>query len=105
MSDSFPTLRELRVHPVRVPIAEPHGTASGVITESPLVLTDVVTNSGITGHSIVFTYTTAALKPTADGWNPILAHPLRIERGIEQLSESIDAGVERDEAAVQRHSE
>jgi mandelate racemase len=45
---------------------EPHRTASGTVTESPLVLTDVITDEGITGHSIVFTYTAAALQPTAD---------------------------------------
>ena len=33
--------------------------------ESPLVLTDVVTSDGQAGHSIIFTYTTAALEPTA----------------------------------------
>jgi mandelate racemase len=48
-----------------VPMTEPHQTASGVITESPLILTDVVTDTGISGHSIVFTYTPSALKPTA----------------------------------------
>jgi mandelate racemase len=47
-------------------MTEPHRTASGVITESPLVLTDVVTDAGVIGHSIVFTYTPAALKPTAE---------------------------------------
>jgi mandelate racemase len=36
------------------------------VTESPLVLTDVVTDQGVVGHGIVFTYTAAALKPTAD---------------------------------------
>jgi mandelate racemase len=46
-------------------MTEPHRTASGVVSESPLVLTDVVTNAGIVGHSIVFTYTSAALEPTA----------------------------------------
>jgi mandelate racemase len=45
---------------------EPHRTASGAITESPLVLTDVITDDGIVGHSIVFTYTAAALQPTAE---------------------------------------
>jgi mandelate racemase len=47
-------------------MTEPHRTASGVITESPLVLTDVVTDTGVRGHSMIFTYTPAALKPTAD---------------------------------------
>jgi mandelate racemase len=64
--DSSPTIQEFRVRAVRVPMTEPHQTASGVITESPLVLTDVITNTRISGHSIVFTYTPAALKPTAE---------------------------------------
>ena len=58
-------IKGFRVRAVKVPMAEPHQTTSGVITESPLVLTDVITEAGITGHSIVFTYTPAALKPTA----------------------------------------
>jgi mandelate racemase len=53
------------VRTVRVPMREPHATASGIITESPLVLTDVITDKGIVGHSIVFTYTAVALEPTA----------------------------------------
>lgn len=64
--DSSPTIREFRVRAVRVPMTEPHRTASGVITESPLVLTDIITDTGISGRSIVFTYTPAALKPTAE---------------------------------------
>ena len=59
-------IKHVRVRPVKVPMTEPHRTASGVITESPLVLTDVVTDTGVSGHSMVFTYTPAALKPTAD---------------------------------------
>jgi mandelate racemase len=61
-----PVIRELRVRAVRVPMAEPHRTASGVVTESPLVLVDAVVDGGVTGHGIVFTYTSAALKPVAD---------------------------------------
>lgn len=64
--DSSPTIQEFRVRAVRVPMTEPHRTATGVITESPLVLTDVITDAGISGHSMVFTYTPAALKPTAE---------------------------------------
>jgi mandelate racemase len=45
---------------------EPHRTASGVITESPLVLIDVITSDEVAGHSIVFTFTTAALQPLAE---------------------------------------
>ena len=70
------TVSALRVRAVRVPLDPPHRTASGVITESPLVLTDVLTDAGVTGHSMVFTYTSAALKPTADlikNFEPLVA--------------------------------
>jgi mandelate racemase len=58
-------IRSIAARPVRVPMT-PHQTASGTVTESPLVLTDITTDDGVVGHSIVFTYTAAALKPTAD---------------------------------------
>ncbi len=60
------TVNELRVRTVRVPMREPHRTASGIVADSPLVLTDILTSDGAIGHSIVFTYTAAALGPTAD---------------------------------------
>jgi len=47
-------------------MAHPHQTAGGTVSESPLVLTDITTEDGVVGHSVVFTYTAAALKPTAD---------------------------------------
>ncbi|HLX44615.1 MAG TPA: enolase C-terminal domain-like protein [Bryobacteraceae bacterium] len=59
-------VRSLRVRAVRVPMDQPHRTAGGMISESPLVLCDITTDEGVTGHSITFTYTVAALKPTAD---------------------------------------
>jgi mandelate racemase len=66
LRDASQTIKEFRVRAVRVPMTAPHRTASGVITESPLVLTDVITDTGISGHSMVFTYTPAALKSTAE---------------------------------------
>lgn len=60
------TIREVRVRPVVIPMREPHRTASGVVNESPLVLTDVFADDGTVGHSMIFTYTRAALAPTAD---------------------------------------
>jgi mandelate racemase len=59
-------IRECKVRAVCVPLANPHRTSSGIITESPLVLTDLFTESGGAGHSILFTYTRAALKPAAE---------------------------------------
>jgi mandelate racemase len=61
-----PSIASLTTRAVRVPLPEPHITASGTIAESPLVLTDVRCSDGSLGRSIVFTYTPAALKPTAD---------------------------------------
>lgn len=61
-----PRIQSLRVRAVRVPMAEPHRTAGGVIAESPLVLTDLITDAGSVGRSMVFTYTATALKPTAE---------------------------------------
>jgi mandelate racemase len=62
----MPVVRELRVRAVRVPMQEPHRTASGVVTESPLVLVDAIVDGGIAGHGIVFTYTATVLRPVAD---------------------------------------
>jgi mandelate racemase len=59
-------LEALRVRALRVPMKDPHRTASGVVSESPLVLTDAITDDGVVGHSVVFTYTPAALKPVAE---------------------------------------
>src|SRR5262245_51350183 len=64
--DSVPKIQGLRVRAVRVPMKHPHRSSAGIISESPLVLTDVITDEGVVGHSLVFTYTTAALGPTAE---------------------------------------
>jgi len=44
-----PAIRQWRVRTVRVPLAEPHNTASGTVAESPLVLTDVAI---VDGHHV-----------------------------------------------------
>jgi mandelate racemase len=64
--DSTATITGLRVRAVRAPMREPHRTASGVVAVSPLVLIDLLTDAGVQGHSIVFTYTPIALQPTGD---------------------------------------
>ncbi len=63
---SAPAVERLVVRAIRLPMRDPHQTASGVITESPLVLTDVVLDDGTVGHSLVFAYTPVALQPTAE---------------------------------------
>lgn len=59
-------IRTIEVRAVRVPLQHSHLTAGGTVSESPMVLTDITTEDGVVGHSVVFTYTAAALKPTAD---------------------------------------
>lgn len=86
-SNHQPTIKELRVRAVCVPMQQPHQTAGGVVSESPLVLTDIVTEDGCVGHSIVFTYTRAALKPTADlilGLEPLVIGRPLAPRALEQ---------------------
>jgi mandelate racemase len=84
-----PKISSLEVRRVRVPMPQPHRTASGVVSESPLVLTDVGLDSGLTGHSIVFTYTPAALNATSElvaALGPFLigadAAPLEVHRRL-----------------------
>lgn len=65
-TETTPRIQGLRVRPVCVPMRQPHNTASGAVSESPLVLVDVITDQGVAGHGLIFTYTRAALKPTAE---------------------------------------
>jgi mandelate racemase len=53
------------VRAVKVPMT-PHNTAAGSISISPLILLTVITDQGVKGNSITFTYTPAALKPAVD---------------------------------------
>jgi mandelate racemase len=57
-------------------MAEPHRTASGLVSESPLVLTDVTLDNGVVGHSLIFTYIVTALLPTValvQNFEPLVA--------------------------------
>ena len=86
-SESEVKIDQLTVQAVRVPMTEPHRTAGGVITESPLVLIDIRTDAGSVGRSIVFTYTAAALKPTAElvlGMAPLIEGETLAPAAIEQ---------------------
>jgi len=45
--------------------ARPTETAAGAMATTPLVLVDVLTDDGVTGHAYLRTYTSAALRPLA----------------------------------------
>jgi mandelate racemase len=59
------TISGLGARAVDVPVKPPLETASGIIGSAPLVLLDLLTEEGVTGHSYVFCYTPLALGPTA----------------------------------------
>ncbi|MEM9277572.1 MAG: enolase C-terminal domain-like protein [Pseudomonadota bacterium] len=55
-------IRSFDLHPVKVPVAEPHRTASGTVEVCPLVLISLHTDEGVTGNGIVFCYMDRFLK-------------------------------------------
>jgi mandelate racemase len=58
-------IRSLRARAVEVPMPKPVETAAGTLRTSPLVLIDVTTDEGVTGHAYVRTYTPVAMEPLA----------------------------------------
>ena len=57
------TISDIRARAVHVPLARPVRTASGGIDMSPLLLIDVHTRQGVSGHAYLFGYTPLTLKP------------------------------------------
>ena len=56
-------IRDIRARAVIAPLVRPVRTASGSLQVSPLILLDVQTEQGITGHAYLFGYTPVTLKP------------------------------------------
>jgi mandelate racemase len=70
------TIRSLTARAVIAPFARPLHTASGEIPAAPLLLIDIATDEGITGHAYLFGYTRVtlrALKALAEDVAPLLA--------------------------------
>ncbi|HTU68966.1 MAG TPA: enolase C-terminal domain-like protein [Candidatus Baltobacteraceae bacterium] len=57
------TLRSIGVRPVRVPLRRPVMTGAGLIESAPLVLIDLHTHEGVTGHAYVVCYVERLLAP------------------------------------------
>ena len=60
------TIRSLRARPVLAPIRRPPRSASGEIPSAALVLIDLETDQGITGHAYIFTFIKSMLKPAVE---------------------------------------
>jgi mandelate racemase len=63
MSQTTPIIRSVKARAVVAPISRPVKNAFGVIEAAPLVLIDVATDQGLTGHSYIFAYTKLTLAP------------------------------------------
>ena len=63
MSQAPLTIRNIRTRPVLIPIRRPPQSASGAIPVAPLVLVDLETHEGVTGHAYVFAFAPWALAP------------------------------------------
>lgn len=63
MSTAPLTIRSVKARAVVAPISRPVKNAFGVIEAAPLVLIDVETDQGVTGHSYIFAYARLTLKP------------------------------------------
>jgi mandelate racemase len=84
------TISGLRARAVDVPVQPPLETASAEIRSAPLVLVDLMTEQGITGHSYAFCVTPLALAPMArliSNLGPLIegdaVAPLEIERKLQ----------------------
>jgi mandelate racemase len=65
MIDVALTIRSVNVRSVVVPLARPVVTANGAVSNAPLVLVDIETNSGVTGRAYCFAYSSAFLPALA----------------------------------------
>ena len=63
MSKPVPAIRSVKARGLVVPLARPVKNAFGVIDAGPLVLIDVETDQGVTGHAYIFAYARLTLKP------------------------------------------
>jgi mandelate racemase len=85
------TIERLRVRPVNVPMRTPLRTAGGLVPSAPLVLIDLETAEGVTGHAYLFVYTPLALAPVAQllaGLSDVIASeplvPLDVNAKLQQ---------------------
>jgi len=84
------TITNLQLRAVNVPMRLPLQTSSGTVGVAPLVLIDLQTSEGVTGHTYLFCYTPLALKPVMEMLSslaPVLQglalQPLELQRALQ----------------------
>ena len=65
------TITGFQARAVAAPIKHPPRPASGVIDSAALILIDLQTNEGITGHTYLFAFSQSMLKPTVECFNAV----------------------------------
>ena len=68
-------IENIRSRAVMVPLKRPPVSASGALPEAALVLVDIETGEGITGHSYLAAYGKAMLKPLVSTTEWLVAKP------------------------------
>jgi mandelate racemase len=63
MSKTIPAIEGVRARALVAPMPRPLKNAFGIIEAAPLVLIDVTTDQGVTGHAYIFAYSKLTLKP------------------------------------------
>jgi mandelate racemase len=63
MTKTPSAIRSVKARALVAPISRPVKNAFGVIEAAPLVLIDVATDQGVTGHAYLFGYSKLTLKP------------------------------------------
>ena len=71
------SIKDIKTRAISVPMNRALGTSSGKMSEAPLVLIDLETNEGITGHSYLFCYHPMA----ASMMQRVLSEVLELARG------------------------
>lgn len=69
----IPRIRDIRTVGVEVPMTYPLGTSRGAITAAPLLLVDVETDAGVTGHAYLWCYLREAMPAISSILQAVLA--------------------------------
>jgi mandelate racemase len=84
-------IQTVRARAVNAPLVRPLRTSGGVLASAPLVLIDLETTAGVTGHAYLFVYTPLALRPVVsllEGLSAELASgpaaPVDVDRKLAQ---------------------
>jgi mandelate racemase len=87
----IPRIRNVRARAVNVPLNRPLQTSGGLVKTAPLVLIDLETDHGLTGHGYVFCYTPIALQSVVcliEGLTPLITGqdvaPMPLERLLQR---------------------